>query len=314
MSNKMQGEPYFCVATTTYNMADTIGRTYQSVLNQTYRNFYWLIIDNGSTDNTERIISEMQSEGKIKIEYIKKEHGIRATGINCMLDHITGDLCVEIHADDMLKKDALKIFADEWNLIPERKRKYIWTMVAHCEDGRKHEIVGKKFPEGINKNEKRAWRYQYHTVGEKHYAMNVHIVKTKRINTDVPEKVNYLGETLLWIEYQREYLMWFINKVTRQYYDDSPNRYSVKKSRDVSMATRYATYFSHLQMLNTTFRFDKKPFVEFLKHCGIAFYNGMLYGISCREILSDLNNMGGKAMLILSWPLLLIRKKKKVRG
>lgn len=307
----MKNKPYFVIATTTYNMADTLHRTYRSIVAQTYRNFYWLIIDNGSSDETEQLAKKMIEEALIDIEYIKKEHGIRATALNMMLDKISGDLCVEVHADDELKSDCLDIFAKEWEKIPEEQKKYYWAMAAHCEDSNMHSLVGKKFPNRINQNSRKAWKYSFHTIGEKHYAMNVSLVKTKRFNLDVPPNITYIGEALLWLELQKEYLMWFVNKTTRIYYDDSPNRYTAVEGKQITKQARENAYYCNIMIVNTIFRFHRKPFNIFVKTLLTAAYNGIICGKSYYFIKRDLNSRLANALLVIGWIPLKVRERIK---
>jgi len=70
MENK---EKTLTVFTCTYNRAHTIGRTYESMCRQTSQDFEWLVIDDGSTDNTSELLSQWMKEEKIAIRYVKKE-------------------------------------------------------------------------------------------------------------------------------------------------------------------------------------------------------------------------------------------------
>ena len=63
------------VFTPTYNRAHTLTRTYHSLCRQTSKDFEWLIIDDGSTDNTHELIQEFIDEDIIPIRYIYKENG-----------------------------------------------------------------------------------------------------------------------------------------------------------------------------------------------------------------------------------------------
>lgn len=304
----MNNKPYFAIATTTYNMADTLYRTYHSIAAQTYDNFYWIIIDNGSSDNTEELVESMSKENLVNIKYIKKKHGIRATAINTMLDVISGDLCVEVHADDELKPDCLEIFAEAWSQIPQEQKKYYWTMTAHCEDSNTHKIIGEGFPDGINQKIKKSWRYSFHTVGEKHYAMNINIVKTKRFNLDIPSDITYVGEALLWMEFQKEYLTWFVNEPTRIYFDDSPNRYTANDMKTITVQARKNAYYYNLMILNTIFRFYPKPFCVFIRVLLTGVYNGIICGKTYFNIKYDLNSRLSKCLLSMLWIPLTLRK------
>ena len=70
------------VFTPAYNRAHTIGRTYASLLRQTCKDFEWLVIDDGSTDNTEQLVRGWIAENRIPIRFIRKENGGKYTGYN----------------------------------------------------------------------------------------------------------------------------------------------------------------------------------------------------------------------------------------
>ena len=59
------------IFTPTYNRKETLKLAYLSLKKQTTKNFKWLIIDDGSKDNTEKIVNNWKDEGVIRIEYIK---------------------------------------------------------------------------------------------------------------------------------------------------------------------------------------------------------------------------------------------------
>lgn len=289
--------PYFAIATTTYNMADTIERTYRSIVAQTYRNFYWLVIDNGSTDNTKAVIEEIKNRNEIKVVYIYKNHGIRATAINTMIDNLEGDLCVEIHADDELLPNALELFSNEWVKIKHPER--YWNIVTHCADSEGN-IVGKKFPNNINHNYKKAVHLSFHTIGEKHYAMNIALIKTVRFDLNIPDDVSYLSESLLWNDLNRKYITWFANTATRIYHNDSKNRYS-QVSNNVSEIMRRNAYFSHMKIVNTFFLMDKTPRLDYLKNLVIAEHNAIIVGKSKSDILNDCYSIGSRKWIHLFW-------------
>ena len=66
-------EKTLTVFTPAYNRAHTIGRTYESLCRQTCLDFEWLVIDDGSTDNTEELVKGWMADKVIPIRYIKKE-------------------------------------------------------------------------------------------------------------------------------------------------------------------------------------------------------------------------------------------------
>lgn len=108
-------EKLITVFTPTYNRAHTLVRTYESLCRQTCDDFEWLIIDDGSTDNTEEVVKGWLQEKKIPIRYIKKENGGLHTGYNEALKNIDTELCVCIDSDDYMPDNAIEIINRIWS-------------------------------------------------------------------------------------------------------------------------------------------------------------------------------------------------------
>ena len=69
-------EPILTIFTPTYNRAHTLPRTYESLCRQNCKNFIWLIVDDGSADNTAELVRDWQSRANgFEIQYIYKENG-----------------------------------------------------------------------------------------------------------------------------------------------------------------------------------------------------------------------------------------------
>lgn len=62
------------VFTPTYNRCDTLKRLYKSLLNQNCKDFCWLIVDDGSADDTQKLVSKWIDENKISIRYYRQEN------------------------------------------------------------------------------------------------------------------------------------------------------------------------------------------------------------------------------------------------
>lgn len=95
------------VFTPTYNRQATLGRLYNSLLEQTSYDFEWLIVDDGSTDTTESVVSEYVDNGKFTVRYIKKENGGKHTAYNMALLLAQGDYFFCVDSDDLLPCDAV---------------------------------------------------------------------------------------------------------------------------------------------------------------------------------------------------------------
>lgn len=96
------------VMTPTYNRAHTLPQCYESLCKQTSQAFLWLIIDDGSSDNTKEMVDFWIKEEKIKIKYLNKENGGKASALNMALEYLDTPYCVCLDSDDYFTEDAIK--------------------------------------------------------------------------------------------------------------------------------------------------------------------------------------------------------------
>ncbi len=108
--------PTITVFTPAYNRADLLGRCYESLLRQSSKDFVWLIVDDGSTDNTKDVVDVwMTNENGFDIQYIYKENGGLHTGYNTAIEHAETELCVCIDSDDFMPDQAIEHIVKFWN-------------------------------------------------------------------------------------------------------------------------------------------------------------------------------------------------------
>lgn len=108
-------EKRITVFTPTYNRAHLLHSCYESLLRQSNQQFKWLIIDDGSTDNTQEVIEKWSLEQRIEIEYIYKENGGLHTGYNTAIEHMDTELSICIDSDDWLPDDAIELILSVWD-------------------------------------------------------------------------------------------------------------------------------------------------------------------------------------------------------
>lgn len=97
------------IFTPTYNRAYIIEKLYRSLQRQTYQDFEWLVVDDGSTDNTEALFRVWQQEKNIfPIRYYCQENGGKCRAINRGLELAQGELFFTVDSDDYLTDDALE--------------------------------------------------------------------------------------------------------------------------------------------------------------------------------------------------------------
>lgn len=133
------------VFTPAYNRAHTIGRTYESLLRQTCKDFEWLIIDDGSTDNTESIVKNWIAENKISIRYIRQQNQGMHGAHNTAYDNIHTPLNTCIDSDDYMPDNAVEKILTFWE--KNGSDHYAGIIGLDCTyDGN---IIGTKFPENL---------------------------------------------------------------------------------------------------------------------------------------------------------------------
>ena len=108
------------IFTPTYNRAYIISNLYNSLCKQTNSNFVWLIVDDGSTDNTKELISKWQDENKININYIYQENGGKMRAYNKAVANATTELFCCIDSDDYIVENAIEIILENWNKITNK--------------------------------------------------------------------------------------------------------------------------------------------------------------------------------------------------
>lgn len=99
--------PTITVFTPAYNREKTLPRLYDSLCEQTSFDFEWLIVDDGSTDNTQTVVSAFSSN-RFPIHYIKKENGGKHTAYNLALQYAEGKHFLCVDSDDFLASDAIE--------------------------------------------------------------------------------------------------------------------------------------------------------------------------------------------------------------
>ncbi len=142
----MINHPILTVFTPSYNRAYLLPRCYESMKAQACKDFIWLIIDDGSTDNTAELVKEWQKEDNgFKIEYIYKPNGGMHTAHNTAYENIKTELNVCIDSDDLLGDDAVDKIIRFWKKHGSEKYAGILGLDADLNG----DIIGKGFPKGL---------------------------------------------------------------------------------------------------------------------------------------------------------------------
>lgn len=158
------------IFTPTYNRAYCLYKCYESMKRQTSQDFEWLIVDDGSSDETERLVKSWIEEGNsFPIRYIYKENGGMHTAYNVAYENITTELAMNVDSDDYLTDTAIEDILYFWE---QNKKPNVGGIYAldQYENG---EVIGTAFPEDLK--EFKGWGYKtifYRSNGKKKRFVN----------------------------------------------------------------------------------------------------------------------------------------------
>jgi len=103
------------VLTATFNRADRLPRLYESLINQSDSFFIWMVIDDGSEDETNLLIEKWNIEGHLEIRYINQTNQGKHKAINKAMAYIDTTLVIIVDSDDLLTHDAIETIRDDWD-------------------------------------------------------------------------------------------------------------------------------------------------------------------------------------------------------
>lgn len=129
--------------TPTYNRADKLLRLYDSLRRQDCHDFEWLIIDDGSTDNTTEIATAFVEESHFSVRYIRKENGGKHTAYNLALVEAKGEWFLCVDSDDFLAENAISKLLTKLQTLNKQN-----GLIAYKEDVNGKRLSG-QFPQGV---------------------------------------------------------------------------------------------------------------------------------------------------------------------
>lgn len=176
------------VFTPTFNRAYLLPRLYDSLCRQSSQDFIWLVIDDGSTDNTKELIQNWIDENKIQIEYHYKENGGMHTGHNAAYRLIQTELNVCIDSDDYMPDNAIVKISQAWDKITDKNK---IAGIIGLDADKEGKIIGTKIPENLTKGSLIDLYKKHGVKGDKKLVLRTDIVR------EYPEYPEYEGEKLV---------------------------------------------------------------------------------------------------------------------
>lgn len=230
------------VFTPTYNRAHLLPRLYESLCRQTSRDFEWVIVDDGSQDNTKEIVSELLSKDiDFRIRYIFKDNGGKHTAINRGVKDAKGELFLILDSDDSLPQNAVADIIEQYQDVS--KDPYICGvsgLMAHHNGI----LIGTGYPNECKIASSIEQRYKYGVKGDLIEVFKTSILREFSFPEIKTEK--FCTEDIVLNRISVKYKMKCFNKIVyyRDYIDGGLTDNIVKIRMNSPIAT--TTYYSEL--------------------------------------------------------------------
>lgn len=217
-------QPTVTILTPSYNRAHTLPRVFESLQKQTYKDFEWLVIDDGSTDNTKELVEEFQKNADFKIRYYHHENQHKFLTFFRGIDLAEGKYFSPLDSDDAILPDSIEILVKTWESIADSQN--IVFVCSLCED-QFGNLVGNRFPEDPLISSIFDMRYKYKVKGDKWGMGKTEVYKKMKLNFDDLSGKGFIPEGVFQFQFDRLGLHYFINKVTRIYFRDKEDELSL---------------------------------------------------------------------------------------
>lgn len=232
--------PLFTIFTPSYNRAHTLPRVYASIAAQTFRDFEWVVVDDGSTDNTAALVQGWMAQADFPIRYFYQPNGHKKTAFNRGVREARGELFLCWDSDDTAPANALQIFRDHWLAIPEEQHGAYVGVTGLCVDERGM-TVGDRYPTSPYDSDTLSSTLRNGIGGEKWGFQRTAVLR----DFPFPEFIDGLvGEGLIWNRIARKYRTRYVNDVVRVYFVETDSiihsRKTVAKMRGVAEGQCYA--------------------------------------------------------------------------
>ena len=241
--------PLISILTPTYNRGKLLLPLYESLKNLTFEDFEWLIVDDGSEDDTEQYalswIAHNIQNAEFPIRYIKKSNGGKHTAINRGVREASGELILILDSDDTLPEDSLATIAQYYEQCKGYKDcAGVCGLMAH-HDG---QLIGTGFPKDPMYESALQFRYaeKGNVTGD---LLEVYKTSVMR-EFPFPEIENekFCPESLVWNRIANKYKLFCFNKVI--YYRDYLEGGLTSKIVRIRMNSPIASTLTYAEMLD----------------------------------------------------------------
>ena len=208
------------VFTPTYNRAHLLTRLYESLCQQTYKDFEWIIVDDGSTDQTQSLIKNLELRIKIDascdnsdfkglggIRYIRQSNGGKHRAINRGVQEALGELFFIVDSDDLLPEDALQTVVEHWAAVRDD---VCIGGVCGLDMTPNGTVIGSGLAKGEQISNSLDIRLKYHVTGDLKEVFRTSVLREFPFPEYESEK--FCPEALVWNRIAQQYNLLYFNQ------------------------------------------------------------------------------------------------------
>lgn len=287
----------FTVFTPTFNRSATLPRVYDSLGSQTFRDFEWLIVDDGSTDGTKELVEQWKSESGFTIRYVFQENQGKPAAFNRGVQEAQGELFLTLDSDDGCVPQALERLKYHWESIPSKDKEKFSAVTVLCKD-QSGRLVGDEFPRDVLDSDSIELFFKYKVKGEKWGFHKTDVLKQFPFPTVRDTK--FISEGVVWFAIARKFRTRFVNEALRIYHvnDNAADHLSC-----LSPAVLLGRAFFHKYVLNElTDLFLQSPVI--MLRCATNFSRYSFgVGKNLYSQFTELRPLVARLLLAISLPL-----------
>lgn len=295
----------FSVFTATYNRSYCLHRAYQGLCAQTFKDFEWVIVDDGSSDNTKELVDKWKAEAGFPITYVWQPNQGKHIANNSAFPLLKGELFTSVDSDDSVKPNWLERFKYHWDSFNNDEKQKIAGVICLSEN-QNGQMIGIKFPHDGVVVDYAKYLVTHKIYGDKGGFVQTKIYKAYLYPSDV--KNVYVPEGYFIQAISQHWKMKLTNEILIvPYTDERADHYTHELKKPQNYAgNRYV----HLAFLKFSTRlFWVKPYT-FLANAVYYSKLSFLLGLPLKKQVSDIGNFIGKFFWLISFPLGFILAKK----
>lgn len=251
------------ILTATYNRANYLKMLYESIVQNQKKSqleVEWIVIDDGSTDETRIIVKQFITEEKININYVYQQNLGKMAAINKAVELATGELIVDCDSDDFFSSNAFIIIKHNVSRLLENQKLYALCFLKQDFSGN---ISGKKFSTSLIESTMFDLYFKQDIQGEKILVFNAKVRKQYKHELEKNEK--FVTESRMYHKMDEKFKILCINEVLEigDYKEDGYTKNILKTFK--TCPNGYYKYFKEIMQKNLKGVLIKKK-IYVLKH------------------------------------------------